>query len=102
VLASAIPAVASGPPLAKFCPLTWWKALHTKLDKCHFYFETSSSTKHKEKMLGGMVYYIPTVWTLRGDTSPVSPLKCAHGWRRSQGAKPPYKFFRLLGKMCWT
>jgi len=38
-----------------------------------FIFETSPNTKPKEKKVGVMAYYIPTVWKSGEDTSPVSP-----------------------------
>jgi len=55
-------------------------------------FETSPNTKHKEKNMGGVVYYIPTVWKKWGTRPPGPPPKCANGCRSSQGRNTP-KFF---------
>jgi len=55
MLTIAIPTVVSDPLQISFSPLAWWKALHTKRDKCHFYFETSPNTKQEK---GGVEWYI--------------------------------------------
>jgi len=73
VLASAIAAVVSGPLQLSFTPLAWWKALHTNRDKCHFYFETSPNTKHKEKKVGWHGISYAPVWKKVGGHVPCVP-----------------------------
>jgi len=66
-----------------------------------FFFETSPNTKPKEKKVGDMVYYIPTVWKSGGTRSPCPLPNCAnahsgHTLRAKRLASHCFPVYRIV------
>jgi len=43
-----------------------------------FIYETSPNTKPKEKKVGDIAYYVPSVWKSGGTRPPCPPPNCVH------------------------